>query len=100
LNEIHGVRLARAGTGGVTLSWNGDPGAAVYHVNSVTSPAQAAPPGPHLPDVPGGQGVAQCEAPAGTTTCTDPDAQLDPAPLLLYQVFSACGPLGRDEGPP
>ena len=100
LREVTGVTVSRDGTTGVTLAWDEDPRAAEYHVNSVTSVAEAPPPGPHLPDVPGGSGEAECSAPTETPTCTDDDGQLHPAPLLLYQVYSACGALGADEGPP
>jgi hypothetical protein len=69
-------------------------------VNSVASIAELPPPGPHRPGVPGAFGTAECDTPAAVTTCTDPDGQTDPAPILFYQVYSACGPSGADEGPP
>jgi glutaminyl-peptide cyclotransferase len=100
LREIQGVVLAKDGAAGVRFSWDADPRATEYHVNSVTSILDLPAPGPHRPDVPGGFGAAECDAPAGTTTCTDVDGQVDPESLLFYQVYSACGPLGGDEGPP
>ncbi|UCF66521.1 MAG: glutaminyl-peptide cyclotransferase [Acidobacteriota bacterium] len=100
LREIEGVTLAKDGINGVAVSWNEDLRALEYHVNSVTSIDDVLPPGPHLPDVPGARGSLECFAPAGTTTCVDGDGQVDGEPLLFYQVYSACGPSGADEGPP
>jgi hypothetical protein len=100
LSEVGGVMLERDDADGVRFSWDPDPMASRYHVNSVDSIQHASPPGPHRPDLPGGFGVARCNAVAPQTSCTDPYAALDPEPLLFYQVYSACGPTGAEEGPP
>jgi glutaminyl-peptide cyclotransferase len=100
LREVTGVALARDGSAGVTLAWEVDPRAAGYHANSVSSLADVPPPGPHRAGLPGGVGAAECDAPVDEPTCTDPDGQVDPAPILYYQVYSTCGPSGADEGPP
>ena len=100
LNEITGVKLAKDGAAGITFSWDLDPFASEYHVNSVTSKQDIPAPGTHRVDVAGGLGVARCDAPDPVATCVDDDAQIDPEPVLYYEVFSACGSLGADEGPP
>jgi glutaminyl-peptide cyclotransferase len=80
LRPVTGVRLSKDGAGGIGFGWDPDLTSAEHHVNSV--------------------GEARCEAPPGASGCTDDDAQADPKALLFYQVFSACGPGGIDEGPP
>jgi glutaminyl-peptide cyclotransferase len=100
LSEVTGVLVGKDGSGGLVFHWDPDLLASEYHVNSGTSTSDLQPPGLHRPDLPGGHGVAQCDAFDRTTSCTDPDGISDPAPLLFYQVYAACGPLGADEGPP
>jgi uncharacterized repeat protein (TIGR01451 family) len=91
------LRAVKAGAE-ARFSWDSDPNAAFYHVNSVLAPADLLPPGPHRPPVVGGVGTAECEATAPALTCDDLDALAGPS-LKLYQVLSACGPDGDDEGP-
>ena len=101
MSPVTGVSARKDGLGGVIFEWDADPNPETleYHVNSVTSTDELRPPGAHRMDIPDANGVAQCDALLGATSCTDADAMFDPAPFLLYQVFSACGPLGTDEGP-
>jgi glutamine cyclotransferase len=99
LSPIDNLRLGRDGSDGVAFTWGLDPQATEYHVNSVNSLEELAAPGPHRPDRNEGLGEARCDAAAPQTTCTDPLGQTDPDPLVLFQVFSACGPGGIDEGP-
>jgi glutamine cyclotransferase len=94
-----GVRCVKDGAGGVVLSWEPDPAARSYHVNAVGAPADLAGAGPHRSDVVGGMGKPRCDAFRGAVSCTDAGALSDSPPLVFYRVFSACGPLGIDEGP-
>jgi hypothetical protein len=89
---------AKSGAAAV-FSWLSDPGAAEYHLNTVVLKGALPEPGPHRPPVAGSVGVGQCEAIAPAVTCTDPNAIPDLVPLLFYQVLSACGPSGSEEGP-
>ena len=99
LSPVGDVRLAKDGSGGVIFTWEPDAEATEYHVNSVASFEDLAAPGLHRPDRNGGLAEARCDAPGTETTCIDSFAQTDPDPLLFYQLFSACGPGGIDEGP-
>jgi hypothetical protein len=100
LSVIGGLKLGKDVSGGITFSWNPDPWASEYHVNSVTQAEHVTPPGPHRMDVAGAFGFAECDAQDPFTSCTDPNGTTDPEPILYYQVFSACGPTGAEEGPP
>jgi glutaminyl-peptide cyclotransferase len=99
LAEVDGLRVGRTGPQGILFEWDEEPAAEEYHVNSVAEPGDLVDPGPHRPDLPGGAGAARCDAPAGSPSCADPDAIVSAEELLFYQVFSACGPGGVNEGP-
>ena len=99
LQPVPNLRLSLDGNDGIVFNWGADASASESPVNSVTATWQLTGPGAHRSDVPGAFGVAQCDAHGGATSCADTDALIDPEPLLFYQVFAACGPLGVDEGP-
>jgi len=99
LSTVDGVRLGKDGSDGVVFTWEPDPEATEYHVNSVDSIEDLAAPGPHRPDRNGGLAEARCDAVGAMTTCTDPSGQTTPDPLQFFQIFSACGSGGIDEGP-
>ena len=99
LRPVTGLRLSKDEAGGIGFSWDPDLVATEYHVNSVAALEDLSPPGPHRPDRNGGRGEARCEAPAAATHCTDADGQAGSEDLLFYQVLSACGSGGIDEGP-
>ena len=83
---------ATKGGGGVAFTWNADPAASEYHVNSVTGKVELG--DPHRDT---GYGFGECDATA--TSCIDLDGLAAAMPDLYYQVLSACGPSGADEGP-
>ncbi|MCP3978762.1 MAG: glutaminyl-peptide cyclotransferase [bacterium] len=98
LEPVPDLEAKRSGDG-IEFTWGEDLNAAEYHVNSVSSLSALPDPGLHRPDVAGGMGESACDAAAGAESCIDEDALLAPEALRFYKVFSACGPLGADEGP-
>jgi len=77
-----------------------DPSAPEYHLNTVTMKEYLRETDPTSPrQMPVGQGETQCSASAPSLSCSDTDAIVDPRALLFYQVLSACGASGADEGP-
>jgi len=80
--------------GGTYFEWPIDPDAAEYHLNSVILKGDLDADRPHRP----GLGIADEECTTGDTWCIDGDA-LVRADDLFYQVYSACGLDGAEEGP-
>ena len=76
------------------MKWGLDPKAGSFHANSVLSKMDLIDPR-RTP----GLGRAECDVASPQTACVDAGAISGPDPLVLYQVLSACGPDGADEGP-
>jgi hypothetical protein len=96
LSARTGLRASKDGAGGIDFRWDADPMAPLHHVNAVDGVAQLVPPGLHRAPV--GGAIAACDATAPADGCTHVDAVGGPA-LLFYQVVSACGAGGLQEGP-
>ena len=91
------MRGVKDGSGGARFEWLPDPPASKYYLNSVSEAAELVPPGPHLSPIVGAAGNPECAA--STASCSDADALSPLEPRLFYQLLSACGPSGSDEGP-
>lgn len=91
-----GLLAAKDGSGGVRFQWDADSEAPVYHLNALDSVALLGPLAHHRAPV--GSAFAVCDAAAPSTSCTHVDAD-SAGPLLFYQVVSACGGGGLEEGP-
>ena len=68
------------------------------HVNQLTRKDELRAPQAHRPPAPGIAAEA-CTAAEPRTTCTQFDVVPGPPNRLFYQLVSACGPSGLDEGP-
>jgi len=72
------------------ISWDADPGALIYHLNSVTDAPELGDP-TRAP----GNGRIECNVMPPETRCEVTST----ADRVYYQALSACGPGGIDEGP-
>ena len=100
LRPLTALLGVKDGAGGARFRWGADANAAEYHLNTVSAKTLLRDTDPTSPrQAPRGQGVTECTAIVPALTCTDAEALADPRPLLFYQVLSACGSTGADEGP-
>jgi hypothetical protein len=97
-NGLKGVKQAPDAALAV-FSWETEPvdEATEYHLNAVADKRDLAAPGPYR--APAGVGMARCEAIPPDVLCTDPSPIASAPEMLFYQVVSACGPDGDQEGP-
>ena len=90
-SQLQGIRTFL----GALFQWDFDPAASEYHLNSVPDKKLLDHAFPKPPPI--GIGVVECSGPL--PFCVDPDALIDPEPVLFYQALSACGPSASEEGP-
>lgn len=98
LSERTGLVAVRQGND-IVFGWDADANAVEYHVNAVAAKTGLVLPNLHRPPVVGSVGSAECDASAPATSCPDGLGMSDARPLVYYQVLSACGPGGDEEGP-
>ena len=94
LSAVELLKGVKDGRLGAVFSWEPDPAASEYHLNFVADKRELVDPRREL-----GYGWPVCEAMPPATSCSDADALSDPLRLIYYEVLSACGPSGADEGP-
>ena len=93
---LQGASLAPSNA---AFEWLPDPSAPPqYHLNVVDDKTLLTDTDPNSPrQTPTGMGETKCTATGPLTNCTDSTG--DVRSVLFYQVLSACGDLGADEGP-
>lgn len=91
---VPGRRLVatRSTAATLTFAWTVDPAAAEYHLNAVTDKLSLLGTGPYRAPI--GVAAASC-----TTPGRDCPLSLPSEALVFYQLLSACGPSGDEEGP-
>jgi len=96
LDQVDGLMAVRRGPD-IEFTWGDDPEAAYYHLNGVLAKLLLVEPDVHRPSL--GAAEERCTEMAGSTSCIDAGAIADEQ-LRFYQLLSACGPDGVEEGPP